>query len=248
MVAYDKPKRKNIPSPPASVWNFISSLVTGLVYYGLVVPTRWTWRQSVRLLQWSWRQTKQICAWTWRLTGAILIGSWHIISTIMRNTIFAPFIFVGRLLGFVANPIPKGLSAVESEAYQRINRQFRRQKRWYLHILTFLTGMATLWIPMILSNGYYYPTVDIIVTLTVIWLVALGGHRLWMNLGDSEDYQIGEALHHIRQSQRAVYYEEEIYDELPYDASRLEETDYDNAEWVDDEAIPQSFKAKRQSD
>jgi hypothetical protein len=246
MVAYDKPKRKNTASPPLSVWNFISSLVSSFVYYSLVVPTRWTWRQSVRLLQWSWRQTKQVVGFSWQLTGTILIGSWHIINTIARNTIFTPFIFIGRLLGFIPNSVPKGLSAIESEAYQRINRQFRRQKRWYLHILTFLVGMATLWIPMILSNGaYYYPTVDIIVTLSVIWLVALGGHRLWMNLGDSEDHRIGEALHHIRKSQRAVYYEEEIYDELPYDASRLEETDFDNEEWVDDEENQQIFKAKR---
>ena len=92
-----------------------------------------------------------------------------------------PFIFVGRLLGFVANPVPQGLSAEETEAYQRINRQFRRHKRWYLHILVFLMGMATIWIPEFLSS--YYSRMDMVVTFTVMWLVALGGHRLWMNLG-----------------------------------------------------------------
>jgi len=245
VATYDKPKRKNTPLSQISVWNMISSLVSGLVYYGLIVPTRWIWRQSTRLMQWSWHQTIRLVSWMWRQTGNILSWSWRVIYMILRNTVFVPFIFVGRLLGFVANPVPEGLSAEETEAYQRINRQFRRQKRWYLHILAFLVGMAALWVPEFINT--YYSRMDFVVTFTVIWLIMLGGHRLWMNLGDSEDREIGNALDQIRRSQQTVYFEEEIYDDPAYyDSSRLEETEYDdNVEWIEDE-IPPMYKTKRQ--
>ncbi len=245
MAIYDKPKRKNTPLPDFSIWQMISSLVSGIVYYGLVAPTRWIWQLTTRFIAWSWHQTTRLIGWMWRQTGNILSWSWRVIYAILRNTVFVPFIFVGRLLGFVANPVPKGLSAEETEAYQRINRQFRRQKRWYLHILVFLMGMATIWIPTVLITPFY-PRPGMVVTFTVIWLIALGGHRLWMNLGQSEDREIGNALNQIRRSQQTLYYEEEIYDEPHYDSSRLEETDYDeDAEWIDEE-LPPSFKSKRQ--
>ena len=242
MAIYGKPKRKNVPLPQIPLWKMISSLVSGLFHYGLIVPTRWAWRQSNRLLRWTWHQTKRSIGWIWRQSGRLIIGSWRIISLVTQKTVLAPFIALGRLLGFIAHPIPDGLSPAEAEAYQRINRQFRRQKRWYLHILTFLIGMATLWIPEIFS--YDYPRTDMFVMLTLIWLVTLGGHRLWMHLGDSEDRQIDEALHRIRTSQPAVYYEEDIYDEQLYDASRLEEADYDRGEWDDGELQNHTFKSK----
>ena len=249
MAIYDKPKRKNTALPDFSIWKMISSLVSGIVYYGVVAPTRWIWRQSTRFVGWMWRQTGNILSWSWRQTGNLLSWSWRVIYTILRNTVFVPFIFVGRLLGFVANPVPKGLSAEEAEAYQRINRQFRRQKRWYLHVLAFFISVATLWIPELFFHPYYppyYPHLGMYATFTIIWLIALGGHRLWMNLGDSEDREIGNALDQIRRSQQTLYYEEEIYDDPHYDSSRLEETNYDDpAEWIDEE-LPPSFKSKRQ--
>jgi len=235
MATYDKPKRKNAPVPQIPIWQTISWLLSGLFNYGLVAPIRWTWRTIGNVINWSLRQT-----------GAILIWSWRATNFILRNTVFVPFIFVGRLLGFVANAVPKGLSPREVEAYQRINRQFRRQKRWYLHILIFLMSMATLWITELSSP--YYPHFGMAITMTVVWLLALGGHRFWMHLGESEDREIGNALHQIRQSQRAVYYEEEeIYEEQPYDSSRLEEVEY-IYEWDEDEEHQQAFKSKRQSD
>ena len=238
MATYDKPKRKNSPLPQISIWNTISWLLSNLFNYGLVAPIRWTWRTTGRLLHWSLRQF-----------DAMLIWSWRAVIFILQNTVFVPFIFVGRILGFVANAVPKGLSPQEVEAYQRINRQFRRQKRWYLHILIFLMSMATLWITELTSTYYSPARFDMAITMTVVWLLALGGHRLWMNLGDSEDRQIGDALQHIRQSQQAVYYEEEeIYEEQSYDSSRLEDGDYHSAEWDDDALNYQSFKSKRQSD
>ena len=235
MTTYDKPKRKNIPAPQLSIWKSITWLMSSLVNYGLVAPIRWTWRMTGRLLNWGLRQS-----------GVILIWSWRTINFILQNTIFAPFIFVGRLLGFVANAVPKGLSPIEVEAYQRINRQFRRQKRWYLHIIVFLMSMATLWITEMFSY-YNPPRLGMAITMTVVWLMILGGHRLWMNLGESEDREIGEALYHIRQSQQAVYYEEEIYEEQSVDSSRLEEIEY-AYDWDEDEEYDQGFKSKRQGD
>lgn len=226
MVTYDKPKRKNSPSPSFAILKMISSIIGGLFHYGIVVPVRWVWRLVMGFIRWNWHLTKQLFGWTVRI-------------------ILTPFITVGRLLGFVPNAIPDGLSAKETEVYQRINRNYRRQKRWYLHIITFLIGMVITWFALVFSRWDFYPRVDMAVMFTLIWLVLLGTHRLWMNLGKSEDREIGEALQHLRNAEQAVYYEEEIYDEYPYASSRLEERDYADSEW-DDDMIYRATKAKRQ--
>lgn len=246
MATYEKPKRKNTPIPQISIFKLMSSFVSGVFYYGLVVPTRWIWRQLGRVIQWTWQLTKQVIGWIGWQIGFVLGWTWWLISTILQKTVFAPFIMLGRLLGFVAGAIPDGLSPEESEIYQRINRNYRRQKRWYLHVISFLIGMLITWFSLVVSRWDFYPRVDAAVMFTLIWFVLLGTHRLWMNLGDSEDHEIGEALHHLRNSQQAVYYEEELYEEPSYDPSRLEDTDYDDEAWVDDEHIHQAIKAKRQ--
>ena len=243
MATYDKPKRKNAPAPPPAILKMLSSFVSGILYYGLVVPTRWTWRQCGRFLNWMWRQFKGLSGWVWRQTGAFFSLIWRGISFVMQKTVFAPFIAVGRLLGFVANAVPKGLSAQEAEIYQRINRHYRRQKRWYLHVISFLIGMVILWVSEL--TNWYEPRTGMVITMTLVWLLILGTHRLWMNLGKSEDNEIGEALQHLRQSQQTVYYEEEIYDERPYDTSHLEERASEADEWLDEEYIQQAAKAKR---
>lgn len=245
MLAYDKPKRKNVSTPTISVRKMILSLVSGIVHYGLAVPIRWLWQQGTRFFKWTWHQTKQVFGWMWRKSGAVISWSWHTMSMIAQKTILAPFIAVGRLLGFIANPIPAGLSPQEAEAYQRINRQYRRQKRWYLHIISFLISMATLWITEF--SNVYYPRVGMVVAFTVIWLIVLSGHRLWMHLGESEDREIGDALHHIRQSQQIRYFEEEVYAQEPYDTSHLEDGDYDKDEWIDEDLRERIYKTKRLS-
>jgi len=78
--------------------------------------------------------------------------------------------------------------------------------------------------------------------ITLIWLMVLGTHRLWMNLGKSEDREIGAALQQLRQPQNPVYYEE-TYEER---SSRLEDHDVESSHWDDDAYTYQTMKAKRQ--
>lgn len=245
MVTYDKPKRKNAPAPPPAIFKIISSLIGGIFYYGLVVPARWLWGQLGRFVGWNWNLTKRFFGWIGRGIGSIFRGTWWLISTVIQKTVFAPFTAVGRLLGFVPNAVPKGLSAKEAEIYQRINRTYRRQKRWYLHIITFLIGMVVTWFSLVVARWDFYPRVDAAVMFTLIWLVLLGTHRLWMNLGKSEDREIGEALQRLRHAEQPLYYEEEIYDERPYATTRLGDSDDHDTEW-DEDLIQQTVKAKRQ--
>ena len=236
MTVYHKPKRKAKPSPQTSLWEMLSALVSGLLYYGIVAPSRWLWRQTSQFAGWSLQKTKQLTRWTWQKFGAVLSWTWRTSGTILQKTILAPFIGLGRLLGFVPRAIPDGLSPAEAEAYQRINQQYRRRKLWYLHLLIFGIGMAMLWVG---EFFYYPPRTGMVIMFTLIWLLVLGGHRLWMHLGESEDREIGDALQQLRDTQQTIYYEEEYY----HDTSHLE--DHDEAEWVD-EMMLHSPKAKRQ--
>ena len=149
---------------------------------------------------------------------------------------------VGRLLGFVPNAIPDGLTDRETEVYQRIGRQYRRRKRWYLHVMIFLISMVMIWVSYLLYYPFY-ASASTAITLTLVWLMILGTHRLWMNLGKSEDREIGEALQHLRQTQQTVYYEE-TYEER---SSRLEDNTTEDNAW-DDEYMYQTMKAKRLND
>ncbi len=237
MTVYDKPKRKPKTVPQASIWEILSALVSGIIYYTIVAPSRWLERQTSRFAGWSWHQTKRFTRWIWQQTGAGLSWTWRTSGTILQKTILAPIIGLGRLLGFVPRAIPDGLSPAEIEAYQRINQAYRRRKLWYLHLLIFSIGMAILWVG---EFFYYPPRTGMAIMFTMIWLIALGGHRLWMNLGESEDREIGDALQQLRDTQQTIYYEEEYY----HDTSHLE--DHDEADWVD-ERVVHLPKAKRQS-
>jgi len=208
MTTYDKPKRKNTPRAQLSIFKMLSSIIGSLLYFGIVVPFRWMWLQLGRFLQWNWQLVRAIVGWTGRQIGTLLSGIWWLVRMILQKTVFAPLIAVGRLLGFVPNAIPDGLSAKESEVYQRINRQYRRRKRWYLHVIIFLISMVVVWTSYI---AYYpfYANASAAMMVTLIWLMVLGTHRLWMHLGKSEDREIGEALQQLRQPHNPVY--EETY-------------------------------------
>ncbi|GAB1421400.1 hypothetical protein MASR2M15_15630 [Anaerolineales bacterium] len=219
MTEYGKDKRKNmLPAPRrVSMAEIIASFITGLIYYGIIAPIHLAWRISWASWLWVWRSA----------------------LSLSQKVIFTPIISLARLLGFAANPIPQGLSPIEAEIYQRINRHYRRQKRWLLHVLTFLICLLPLWTyELFFAN--YDPRFGMLVFLSLIWMIALGGHRLWMSLGDSEDHEIGNALQQVRQTQQAFYYEEEWQAENPDAYARL--ADLQDDSWLHKQ---NDFKAKQ---
>jgi len=86
MTTYDKPKRKNTPRAQRSIFKMLSSIIGSLLYYGIVVPLRWMWRQLGRFLQWNWQLVSAIGGWTGRQIGTVLSGIWWLIATILQKT------------------------------------------------------------------------------------------------------------------------------------------------------------------
>ncbi|GEM_PF-5391350 len=234
MTTYDKQKRKNTPTSPPSIPSILSSLVAGLLRYGVVIPIRWGWKQLRRLLGVVWNIIKGITNWFSHQVIAIIQGVWWLIHTILQKLVFSPFIAVGRLLGFVPNAIPEGLTGSETEIYQRVSRQYRRRKRWYLHVITFLISTSIVWISYFFYSPFYAGA-GTAVLLTIVWLFVLASHRLWMNLGKSEDHEIGEALQHLRQTQHTNYHENTYQDRR----SRLQDYEVQEHHGDDEDAIYQ---------
>lgn len=159
--------------------------------------TRWTLRQSGRVLLWAWRQCERGLAWTWRASLWLLLQPLRGFAWLWQRGVELIF---GR--------IPEFETVREREIFLRIRRHFRRRNFFITHLIIFIVVNGSLMVEWLNRDPLFRGPLSSRLGFMGMWAVVLLLHYIRLRMGEAEDAALEAALEREYARQRPVYYEE----------------------------------------